>query len=34
MNCKKCGSKMFEEFENIRGKITVIWFCLKCDTEK
>jgi hypothetical protein len=27
-------NKMFEEFENIRGKITVIWFCLKCDTEK
>ena len=31
MNCSKCGKKMIEEFENIKGKVTIIFYCENCE---
>jgi hypothetical protein len=31
MTCKKCGSEMLDEFENIRGVVTITWVCINCE---
>ena len=31
MKCAKCGGEMIEEYENIRGNVTIVLACPKCD---